>query len=281
MCSCGTNTAKSGGGSKTPATATTASCPAGSTTSPCKGIGLNSDANAKEFVADFKQLQKDWPKLSVAEREQRIEDITNKQLAKSGVPALDVVHEKLPKGNGGHLGKKNWQLVLNEDTLNGATLSDDDAKTLANTAYHESRHGEQWYLMARKKAADGKKADEIRDEMQIPGKIAEAAKKDPLKAGSCEASCAEKMNDSVYGKDKAHRGTTLKGAMSKLNDLNAANKAYQDALADPKASKDQRDAAKKKAEDTRKDYDAVYKDYRDLPEEADAFETGGLVDKNW
>ena len=81
----------------------------------CSGLGMSAQPNVDEFVKDFKQLQSDWPKLTGDEREQRLETLANKQLSKSGVPKVGVVPETLPKGNGGHLDFKNWQLAVNKD----------------------------------------------------------------------------------------------------------------------------------------------------------------------
>jgi len=247
----------------------------------CSGIGLSADKNAKEFVEEFKKLQKDWPKLKPSEREQRIEDIANKQLKKSGVPAVGVVPEKLPKGNGGHLDFNNWQLALNEDMLNSSSLSDVDAKEFANTVYHESRHAEQWYLMAQKRASDGQNATKIRDEMTIPGKVAKEAEKNPISKKSNQAKCAQKLHDSVYGKDRNARNKTLTDVMTHLKSLNKANENYAKVSNDPKSTEKQKEKALKEAQEARKKFDKVYKDYRSLPEEADAFDTGDKIDKHW
>ena len=248
---------------------------------PCSGTGLASDANVKEFTEGFKQLQKDWPKLSADERQKRLEELSNKQLAKSGVPPVKVVKNALPKGNGGNLDFPNWQIAVNADMMDSPTLSDADAKKFADNLYHESRHAEQWYLMAQKSAADGKTAAQIRDEMGIPGSVAAAAEKAPLKAGSSKTKCADKMYDSVYGKNADERGKTLTAVMAKLDDLNKAKANNAKVQGDPKSTDKDKKAAEQKLKDSRAAFQEAHKKYKALPEETDAFESGGKVQAAW
>lgn len=247
----------------------------------CSGLGMSAQPNVDEFVKDFKQLQSDWPKLTADEREQRLEALANRQLAKSGVPKVGVVPKTLPKGNGGHLDFNNWQLAVNKDQLSAATLSDAEAKALANTVYHESRHAEQWYLMAQRRAMNGDKASDIRDSMSIPGSVATAAEQRPLVVNSTSAACAQVLHDSVYGTNAAARNTTLTGVMTELGKLNQANAAVDSLNANPASTPAQKTEAAQNAVAARAAFDTAYQKYRALPEEADAFEAGDKVDKAW
>ena len=120
---------------------------------PCAGFGLNTPANQQEFVKGFKHLQKAWPTLTAVQRKQRMEDLVNAQLQKGGVPRVGIVPSDLPTDNG-QLSFADWKLAINKNLLNGNHLPEAQAKELANTVYHESRHAEQWYLIAQQKAAE-------------------------------------------------------------------------------------------------------------------------------
>lgn len=79
-------------------------------------------------------------------------------------------------------------------------LSDWDAKVLATMIYHESRHSEQWYLAARRQAADlqaaggaipQQQAAQIAQEMNLPLPVAQRAQKHSLPKNSHKIPCAQ------------------------------------------------------------------------------------------
>ncbi len=281
--------------SKKPPAASTVGAPAvacPAPADPCKGLGLSSDQKARDFVKDFKTIQTDWPKLTEAQRRTRLADAANKALGKD-FPPIRVKSEKT--GGGAHYAFTDHALVVNEDLIKKGTLSDADAKTLAEHTYHESRHAEQWYMMARLLASQGKSKDEIAKTMKIPDTMAEKAHGDPLPKGGCAEQCAQKMYDSVYGANAAKRSQVLKDMKESVAKTNKAAEAFNNAQKkldavknDPKATADQKKSAEdernkklKEYQDAAKDSDPKYKAYRDLPEEEDAWEQGGKTSKAW
>lgn len=262
---------------------------------PCAGFGLNTPANAQEFAHGFKHLQKAWPHLTSAQRQQRIEDLTNAHLHKGGVPKVGILPSDLPTDDG-QLSFDKWKLRINNNLLNRNNLSEAQAKELARTVYHESRHAEQWYLIAQQKAAElhgvagetpALQAQAIQNATGIFAGTAKQAQQHPLDAHDKRKPCAQALNDSIYGAHATHRENTLHNSAKtilaynhaqahfknvnshyeklRLNphaDPSAIQKAYDGAVAAGKQV-DAASAAQQKADQA----------YRRLPEEADAWET--------
>jgi len=245
---------------------------------PCSGLGMSDDKKEKAFAADAKKLQKDWKKLSVDERQARIKTLANSALP-PGFPEVGVFPLK-DSTNAGSLDFKNWRLELGDKELAKNTMSDAEANEFADTVYHETRHAEQWYLMAQKLAAEGKTADEIQNKLKIPKTTAEAAKKDPLKKDDPRQACADALYDSVYGTKRDYRNKVLTDLETKSAAVDKAQKAYEDLKKDKTASKKKIEDANKAWVDAYNDYQKTKKDYMNLPEEADAWETAGAMKKN-
>ena len=276
--------------------------PAPSPTKPCGGFGLNTPANEKEFTAGFKKLQTAWPKLTSAQRRQQMETLVNTQLGKGGVPQVGIVPKVLANDNG-QMDFTKWKLFINKNLLDTNALSEAKAKELANTVYHESRHAEQWYLMAQEKAAElakmpgqketpAQQAQAIQTAIGIPAGTAQTAQKHPLAATDGRKPCAQALNTSVYGANAAHRGKTLTGldksgtalkqAQAHFDNLNHAyEKLRVNPLTNPtvlKAAYDKAVAAVPPLTAANATFQKYYKLYRQLPEEADAWETGDAAE---
>jgi uncharacterized Zn-binding protein involved in type VI secretion len=247
---------------------------------PCSGKGMATPKNEAEFAKGMKGLQKQWPKMTPAERQAALGTLANKELAKSGVPTVGINPNQALSGTAtsGQLDFPTWNLDVNPDLMKSATLSDAQTQELGDTVFHESRHAEQWYLIARNQAAT-KTPAQITHDTAIPATVTAAAKKAPMTKADPMAACAQTMEDSVYGKNSAHRDKVLTDMPKKDAALQAAqakNKAVQanaaSTAAQKKAAQDAENAAFKA-------YQANYDQYRALPEEADAWRAGGAVGK--
>lgn len=202
----------------------------------------------------------------------------------------------------GQLDFTTWNLDISKKLLNGNSLPEAQAKELANTVYHESRHAEQWYLIAQQKAAQlggaagetpAQKALAIKNAMGIPLSTATQAQKHPLGAQDGRKACAQALNDSIYGAHAAQRNKTLADQDTKILADNKAqahydnvNRAYEklrlDPHADPAAVQKGYQgavAAQKQLEAANAARQKAYQAYQRLPEEADALETGDAVGK--
>lgn len=247
-------------------------------TNPCAGQGMADATKAKTFADGFKKLQKDWKGLTPDQRQAKIRELAN-GATPGTVPDVGLHPKRM--SSAGQLDFPNWNLDINETDLKKNNLSDKEAKELADTVYHETRHAEQWYLMAQKRAAEGKTADEIKDELDIPKSVAEAAVKDPLKKGDPRQSCADALYDSVYGSKAAARNKTLTD-LGTLGEANSrAQQEYERINAERAATKQQKAEAFKAWQKAYADYQKVEKDYMNLPEEADAWETAGKMQTQW
>jgi hypothetical protein len=245
---------------------------------PCSGWGMSDDKKEKDFADGFKKLQKDWKTLTADQRQVRIKELAN-GAASPGVPDVGVHPTKM--NNAGELDFSNWRLDLNQDDLDKKEFSDAEAKEFADTVYHETRHAQQWYLMAQKRAAEGKTADEISKELDIPKSVAESAAKDPLGKKDARQACADALYESVYGSKAEARNKTLTDLATTRDTLKKAQQDYEKLAADKTATKKQKEDAFKTWQKAYADRQKIRKDYMNLPEEADAWETAGNMQKHW
>src|SRR3954451_20031050 len=91
------------------------------------------------------------------------------------------------EGDAGSFSRVTWTIAMNpaKFTTTGATkvgeITQSDLANLVDTVYHEARHSEQYFRIARIQAGSGKTADQIKDGMSIPPLVAKAAFDAPLK----------------------------------------------------------------------------------------------------
>jgi len=293
-------------------------CPNDPPPRPCQGLGMSAPAEIESFADDMANLQREWPLLLPADRIARLQAIVDARANAAGFlpPAI-----KAPSGLGNRSGELRfmyWQVAINPALLESNSLSPKQAAALGNTLYHETRHAEQWSLMAKRQAAEGRTAEQIRDELLLPGRIASDASRHPLLASDPRRPCADALHKSVYGEDGAARNQTLRNVEKHGKDFHLADDAHEEAMAeeerlksqlsleqkaylsckerDPPPTRGELDAmarqcnhtiAKLKAaqlrteecrsaaEATYSTYSKTYNDYRTLPEEADAWDSGG------
>lgn len=208
------------------------------------GFGLADPANMDEYCEGFRQLVRDWPGLTPEQRRQRMADLVNRQLAKSGCPPVGVNSNPALAGTStrGQFSFSTWNIDMNPDLLASNSLSTQDARTLANTLYHEARHSEQWWDAARVAAGGGSNAAQISTSMGIPPSTASAAAASPASGTSPAAVMGRATQRSVYGAGHDHR----EGVFAAMRNNPPGSPARQ----------------------------AAYQQYRALPEEQDAWRTG-------
>lgn len=145
-------------------------------------------------------------------------------------------------GTGAVFAFQEWVMELGEtpytiDVADNATP--EQQAWQISSVYHEARHAEQWFRMARERIGLGATAEQAAQVMDIPVWVAQWAAQDPI--NQCDASQyeAEEWYRSVYGEGAAHRNETLG------------------------------------------DVQGNYSEYRNLPEEADAWSTGDAVSEEY
>lgn len=131
------------------------------------------------------------PDKTLAEFGTHLMDQLNVQLAANGVPKLPAPNLSSLRSAGGFVASS-WTVQF--DLARTATrpltakigeLPADRISELAGICYHESRHAEQAFLVARLVASEAKGAKAVATELDLPVPIAEAALKatDPLPGG--------------------------------------------------------------------------------------------------
>lgn len=213
--------------------------------------------------------------------------VINPILEEAGVPPM--FYQGLKKGAGAAFEHSAWGMEIGvnrladaQTLLQKAVLTEQEFNALVGVAYHEARHAEQSWLMARRMSGDGMFASTIARKMGIPEDIAElAVHAPPLKKGMPGADLAEKWIESMYGKGPT--GAAYREEVYKMKDqfkaqyMEASKKVDQLAKENAKAvlqlrARNEMEAALK---EWRK-WDALY---RELPEEADAYLAQAMFDK--
>jgi len=207
-----------------------------------------------------------------------------------GVPETGTVVKDVGTA-AGQLDFQAWNIDLGEKSFATTNVIPAIVAGAADIVYHEARHAEQWHRMARIQAGTGKSAKTIATEMAIPKHVAEDAAADPLSGESKEATEGKAWLESVYGANAAHRNTVLTTLAAQGVELEtksaAARQAQQELQAldqDPQATAEAKAAATTACTTAEAEYEtaltafqATYAQYRALPEEQDAWATGGAV----
>lgn len=209
------------------------------------------------------------------ERGKALGAAANAELKAAGVPEAKVRVKKLAVS--GEFDFATWTLDIGKAAFEAATPSNAEIMEATDTVYHEARHAEQWFRIARLQAGKGWKAPKIAYQLSIPLKIAKLAVASPLTGTSTDATEASSWYESVYGTGRKHRNKTLKALSKTREAVEKALAAFKKLAKNPKATEAKKEAARKKLEDAAKKRKEVYDAYRALPEEADAWSTGDDV----
>jgi hypothetical protein len=135
----------------------------------------------------------------------------NVALQNEGIPAVgwrfNAAH-----GTGAVFAFQDWTMELGEtpysmDIADNATP--DQQAWQISAVYHEARHAEQWFRMARERIGLGATAEQAAQVMDIPDWVAQWAAQNPIT--QCDASQyeAEEWYRSVYGEGADARNQTL------------------------------------------------------------------------
>lgn len=239
--------------------------------------GIGAGFAIEQFVGVAKKVREHWAELTPYGRAEVLVNAVNFELAHFDIPKVGFTLKDLGNDNG-RLDFENWVLELNENRFKKATPEAADLPGIARTVYHESRHADQWFRMARLQVGLKMKGDDIADKLGIPAWVVKEAQKQPLKGDSPEAKEAKAWFESVYGAKADERNKTL-------TDLDDIGTKYRDALAkqrlvdsNPTSSEDDKKKAAELVAEWKQRYDAIYTKYMALPEEADAWKVGTKVE---
>jgi hypothetical protein len=157
-----------------------------------------------------------------------------------------------------------WTAFISTRLLDPVPLPQDKRVQLRSVVYHEARHAEQLYNIARMLAAKGRTPAQITTLVGTTRKpdVAVEAKSRPLVRGSTEFVVAEQLFEATHG-DAGRRHEALEQtALTKRKALDAALDGAGGNRADPRVVKAQAE------------YDKAHAAYADLADETDAFATG-------
>jgi len=149
--------------------------------------------------------------MTPGDRARAMVGAANAALGAAGVPATQV---QMTAGTGaaGAFGFKSWQMKVDPTQFDDVNVVDPGlAADAANTVYHESRHTEQWFRMAQRRAGLGESAALIAKTMGIPADIAARAAANPILQCDLAEHEAAQFDTSIYGAGAAHRDHVLGG----------------------------------------------------------------------
>jgi hypothetical protein len=229
--------------------------------------GLDTENTEEEFANDAITALADWGTQTPEQRAQALIDAANEGLTEHQITECTSTIVDLPVL--AQFDFTTWTIELGTGVFEADTISNADYADAANTVYHESRHAEQWFSMARMLAGQGKTAQEIATMMDIPLNVATDAVGQAYDPDSMEALVANGWYESVYGVDAAHRERTL-------TDLERVDQELETAEAD--LARSDTPANRQKVANLRQRRQRLFDEYHNLPEETDAHRVGDAIE---
>lgn len=171
--------------------------------------GLAETKSQEEFVEAAKDVMEGgWAGKTKEKRGDALVAKVNQRLKAANVPEIkERVFEAMDtEGAVGEFDRTRWVMRLDPESLEAKSLDELEGADLADTVYHEARHAEQFFSIARMLAGKGKTASQIAAELTIPADIADKAVAAKLEKGSAEAIMAEGWYESMLGgENQAYR----------------------------------------------------------------------------
>jgi hypothetical protein len=137
------------------------------------GSGLADVAVMQDYIDAMRDSWREWPELDRNQRLDRLGGKANQLLAKFGVPEVNVAD--WGAGETASFMRGSWTMSIGEGLLEKKEVNVEAFARLAGSIYHEARHAEQTFRVARKLAAEGESIDSIASKLRIPKDRAAAA----------------------------------------------------------------------------------------------------------
>lgn len=174
---------------------------------PATEFGLGTDKSINSYIKAVQPLQADWPSLTPGERLNRLETALNRELIASGVPRTEVVGGVSDPANTGEYDPTTHQIGVRHSMLTSPTITTAELKELADTVYHEGRHAEQEFDVARVAIARG-----VDPHNSVAPSLVAAARAAPaIDLNSETGRFVEAMYESSYGTGEIHRDNVYNG----------------------------------------------------------------------
>ncbi len=248
--------------------------------------GLARAEAAARFARAVRTSRAGWDACPPRVRMAALVDAVNAELAHVSVsPAVALLHELPPFTTP----RRAWFLrgawcVLFDPHALGGGLGDEELGRVASAAYHEARHVEQTFRVARKLAAEGAGARRIELRLGIPAEIAAAAAELPLAADDgrpWDEAAAWEDDIARSSSDEPSRADTAADLLDEAIDAYArARAAYRWAAEPASPGRSGRAALRADYVRTRERVRRLYTLHDGLAFERDAWATAALVQQH-
>jgi hypothetical protein len=175
---------------------------------PAKQTGLRADAIVREYVGKAVAFRGRNADASLVQYALYLGAAVNVELGKLGVPDVRLELAKGDLSAAAQFWADGWFMLVNPKVFSSrpevktlGDLTDQEAALIADHVFHEARHAEQAFRVARLQAAEGKDPG-----VGVEQDIAEAAAASPLPLRPGKAlDEAEEWRENLYGADATFR----------------------------------------------------------------------------
>ncbi len=204
--------------------------------------GIAKGKALSKYVTEIYSLKPKWKGLDANSRAEALGKAANARLKDASVEKCSINVKAFSGGTNGQFDFTTWTIDINQKLVSKDDVTDAELSDVADTMYHEARHAEQWFRIARWLAGTKKMtAAEISADMSIPEAVAKKACASGLKESSKtgkkfmgKAAIAEEAqmlseaaawHQNIYGTGGTERNDTL-------NNLDPTGSAYRGAKKD-------------------------------------------------
>ncbi|HEX9260284.1 MAG TPA: hypothetical protein VF855_12150 [Acidimicrobiales bacterium] len=183
--------------------------------------GLADQSNVSQFVSDAYGDANS--SMSADDRAQALIDDVNARLNQEGLPGL-YWNWNAGAGDSGQFDFRSWTMELDATAFDPARYEGGNEATraeLLDTIYHEARHSEQWFRIARERIGLGQPAADAATTMGIPQWVADLAAQNPILQCDTSQYEAEQWYQSIYGEGADHRHEVLNDADDRYDEYRA------------------------------------------------------------
>jgi len=156
----------------------------------------------------YKVLYKNWGTLNPRQRADSVFKSVTTALKPCGVP-LPGLELKTGMSGCGAFDFKPWKLQVNPGPFNNNTINKNVFIEIASTFYHETRHCEQWWHMARYAAMVQTSFIQLANDLGISAIVAGQAMNVKMKHNDQMLALVKTWYDSVYGSGANRRDVVL------------------------------------------------------------------------
>jgi hypothetical protein len=229
------------------------------------------------FVQAALQVKAGWTTMSPKQRVDALVAAANEQLKAAGVMPCIPKMVDLPPGTLGRFDWEPWMIEMNKVTFSAPTVDQQEAAKAANTVFHEARHAEQLYNVARLMAGQGKGQAEIVKVTKISPIAVQQAVQRPIN-DAAESAKAQQNYDSIFGAKSQERDRILQAVNATASELARLVDEHTRLANDPNSDMNAIRALIKQREATKKVHRENERQYKNLPEEKDAFQVGDTIE---